>query len=437
MLYTELMTSVPTSARPIAQRFLFAAERFGEHELANHAAAGAYAFLLSATPAALIALGLASTVLNASPGTFAEAERLATGMLGPLDLRDVVRAFFGKPLGGFAAVVGAASLMWAVRLFVVTIQRAFHVVWSGAAKKTLYFEGVLSFAIELVAIFCIVAMFAAAEATRMLADSARTAVWPLAGKTLASAARAAPAFVLFFVVALTYYMLPSKRPHKRVAALNAALCVASFAVFAALFRAFIGTERYDLLYGVIGSLIILLVNVYTFFSLYFYFAELCYVEEHFDALLFGRFHKLSRPSPGAGSKIERALFMEPERLFASYGRKYGAGEHIFVAGERGESAYFVHRGRVGIFLSGEDEGRKIADCGPGEVFGEMAYILQEPRTATARAEEDSIVLELPPSIFELYLRSTPEASRQLIGTLSERLKGANDRLNDDELWRGD
>lgn len=62
------------------------------------------------------------------------------------------------------------------------------------------------------------------------------------------------------------------------------------------------------------------------------------------------------------------------------------------------------------------------------MFGEMAAFLGETRSATARADEDSLVLELPPEAFELVLRTEGDAMRSLADSLSSRLKEANNRL---------
>ncbi|MBL8968419.1 MAG: hypothetical protein JNG85_15545, partial [Spirochaetaceae bacterium] len=79
-----------------AQRFLFTAERFAEHEMANHAAAGAYAFLLSATPAVLLILGLARALLRRHPRAFAEVEGLVASFLGPLAAGGGIRDFLSS-----------------------------------------------------------------------------------------------------------------------------------------------------------------------------------------------------------------------------------------------------------------------------------------------------------------------------------------------------
>ncbi len=422
------MQRIPKGALSVARRLIFAAERFGEHEMANHAAAGAYAFLLSATPAVLLVLGIASALLSSSPAAIAGAERILAASLGALDVGDVVRGFFARPLAGFAAIIGMVSLVWAVRLLVVTVQRSFKVIWSEQIQKKSLAGGALSLALELAAIILVVALLAAAEAMRVFVGGLESSLGPAFGHLIGYSAGIAPSLILFTIVALSYWLIPGRRPRRKVAVWAAALCVIMYAVFSSLFRAFIAIERYDLLYGVIGNLILLLVNVYTFFSLYLYFAELAYVEEHLDALLFGRFGRLSLAA--ATSRLEGALFMEPDRLFRNFGREASLGTSVFEAGDTGESAYFVHRGRIGIFLSTADGEAKVAECGRGEIFGEMAYILGEARNATARAVEDSVLLELPPEVFETYIRSSAEASRKLISTLSERLKGTNSRLAD-------
>lgn len=155
------------------------------------------------------------------------------------------------------------------------------------------------------------------------------------------------------------------------------------------------------------------------------------MEDNFDALLFGRFHRFTQ-SKAAGSqvpKLERALFMEPGRLLRSYGRTLAKGELLFSEGDPGENTYFVCYGRIGISIRSSGVESSVATLGAGEVFGEIAHILGEARTATARAEEESAVLELPPSVFELYLASNPDAASNLISALSERLRNTDARIH--------
>jgi membrane protein len=408
----------------------FAAERYREHELANHAAAGAYGFLLSVAPAILLALGLTSTLFGGNPRVVAEINRLVARFLGPLSGSVTSGGYFGHGLSFLAAAIGLVSLAWAARLFAVTVQRGIRVVWTATGKKTMVQENAMSFLIELVTLVAMVALIAAGEGARVAARAVRDVAGVGVARAIVEIERVAPAIALFVFTGWSYMAIPPKRPNPKAAWGSAALCFVFLLVVTEVFSLFISAARYDLLYGVLGNLILLLVNVFAFFSLYFYFAELVYVADQFDALLFGRFDRLARIRRAGGEvpRLERALFMEPARLLHSFGRTLRKGDVLFSAGDRERSAYFVYYGRIGIYIPSSGLESSIASMGPGEVFGEMAYILGEDRTATARAEEESAVLELPPSIFEQYLASHPDAARHLISSLSERLRTTDVRI---------
>ena len=413
------------------QRVLFAAERYREHELANHAAAGAYAFLLSAAPAILLALSFMSTVFGANPEVVAEINRLVARFLGPLSSSATPGTYFGLSLSPFAAGIGIVSLVVAARLFGVTVQRAIRIIWAPTEKSTRVHDNAMSFLIELVVLLAMVALIAAGEGAHLAARAVRGTAGAGVARSIIAAERMAPVVALFAFTGWSYATVPPKRPNPKVAWGCAGLCVVFFLLVTVAFRLFIDAARFQLLYGLLGNLILLLINVFAFFILYFYFAELVYVEDHFDVLLFGRFGKLTRTKVAGGtlSRLEHALFVEPSRLVRLYGRTLHKGDLLFSAGDRGDSTYFVYSGKIGIYIRSLGAENPIATLGPGEIFGEMAYILGEARTATARAEEESAILELPPSIFELYLASHPDAARNLIDALSERLRTTDARVH--------
>jgi len=415
----------------VLQRMLFAAERYREHELTNHAAAGAYSFLLSLTPAILLALSFMSTVFGANPAVVAEINRLVTRFLGPLGSTVAPGTYFGHRLTILAAIIGLVSLVWAARLFAATVQRGIRIIWAATARKSLVRENVMSLLVELVTFAAMVALIAADEGAHVAARAVRGAAGVGTARTIVDVERLAPVVALFLFTGWSYLVIPAKRPNPKAAWGCAALCFGFFLAVTEVFRLFIGAAHYELLYGVLGNLILLLVNVFSFFSLYFYFAEMVYVSDQFDALLFGRFHRLTRMRTAGGEvpRLERALFVEPARLLHTYGRTFRPGDVVFSAGDQGKDAYFVYYGKIGIYIPAAGTESAIASLGPGEVFGEMAHILGENRTATARAEEESAVLELPPTVFEQYLATHPDAARQLISALSERLKSTDVRIN--------
>jgi CRP/FNR family transcriptional regulator len=77
------------------------------------------------------------------------------------------------------------------------------------------------------------------------------------------------------------------------------------------------------------------------------------------------------------------------------------------------------------------DGRSItlAQFGPGEIFGELAMLGQEPRSATVESlEETQAIAILGPDMRRL-LREHPEISVKLIASLGRRLREANDRIS--------
>jgi membrane protein len=410
------------------QRVLFSLEQFSRHEMANHAAAGAYSFLLSAVPAMLVIVYISSIAavkldiafLLEAMGPYLEA---SGGV-------EALRAFTRTPISGFAGVFGLVNLVWAARLFIISIQRGVRVVYSAVARANPIRENVLTFVVELVVIVAVVLILAISQVARAALAAIHWApAAALFGYLVRITLLALPTLALWAFVFLTYLKIPPHKPKTINAILGATICITAYAALGALLGLTINVERYGLLYGILGNLIVGLIKVYFFFWLYFLCMEFCYTLEFFDSLLFARFHRVLAPEIRTG-KVERALFGAPERLFRRYARAYRAGQCIFAKGGQEKSAMYMYRGSVGIFLSppGTSHGSPISTVAEGEFFGEMAGLLDEARSAWAVALTDCTVFVLPPDMFKRFLEHDPTASIRFIELLASRLKSNNEYL---------
>jgi F420-non-reducing hydrogenase small subunit len=84
--------------------------------------------------------------------------------------------------------------------------------------------------------------------------------------------------------------------------------------------------------------------------------------------------------PTVSGDIPKMLNFSPEQTLA-----LEPGRPIFEHGDVGESMYFIAEGTVEIFQAGTNGACRIALLGPGDFFGEMALISENPRSASARA----------------------------------------------------
>jgi SulP family sulfate permease len=111
-------------------------------------------------------------------------------------------------------------------------------------------------------------------------------------------------------------------------------------------------------------------------------------------------------------------------------REVKAGHDIARQGEPSDSMHFILQGRVGVFV-GKDGDRivRVRSLGRHTMIGEMGLITGRPRSATIRAEVDSVLYELPRSAYDDLVEQNPEVAQALlkfvIEVMSERLSFAN------------
>ena len=116
------------------------------------------------------------------------------------------------------------------------------------------------------------------------------------------------------------------------------------------------------------------------------------------------------------------------RLVAEHGHveTYRKGAVIFEVGDPPGAMYLVRRGRVEVLMPNVQD--VINDIGPGEIVGELAVILGEPRSATLRAKTAVTLWALPRESFAAVLAVHPELAVLLAQEVSRRLVTTTQRV---------
>jgi CRP/FNR family transcriptional regulator, cyclic AMP receptor protein len=104
-------------------------------------------------------------------------------------------------------------------------------------------------------------------------------------------------------------------------------------------------------------------------------------------------------------------------------RRYARGQVIFTQGDPGTSLCIIEEGRVRIVV-GSDEGKELVlrVLGPGDVFGELALLDGEPRSADAVAQEVCQLVLLQRSDFLAFVEARPKVATNLLAALSRKLR---------------
>jgi CRP-like cAMP-binding protein len=99
-------------------------------------------------------------------------------------------------------------------------------------------------------------------------------------------------------------------------------------------------------------------------------------------------------------------------------RSVPAGEVIFEQGEHGDGMYIVHAGSVAL----KDGDRVVETVAAPALFGEMALIEHEPRSLTAVAATDAVLVELSARHFWVLVHETPYFAQLVMSVMAERLR---------------
>jgi CRP/FNR family transcriptional regulator len=111
-------------------------------------------------------------------------------------------------------------------------------------------------------------------------------------------------------------------------------------------------------------------------------------------------------------------------------RSFPAATRVFHEGDHSDACYIVRTGSFRVTREHSD-GRAItlATLGPGDIFGELAMLDGEVRSASVEALEDSELLALPANEVRALLARHPEITVKLVAALVRRLRTANERIS--------
>jgi membrane protein len=394
---------------------------FVKNELSNHAAATTFYVLLSTTPLVLL-LTYGAQYLARAAETSALAGMLLAALYDQFRLEQLaVLGLIPQKTAIAAGGVGLLTLLLSSRGLVNALQSAFSVIFPDEAKRNFVFKWTLPLIIIpvafvlvglTVAIQAVINFFASVE----LLGAGRTYLF----KSLNLLAAISLVWGLLYLV---LRRMPLRRPPVFPTFVVSGLAMLTLGLLYFGFGHFYRVENYQAVYGALGGVVFILIGAYLACMAFYFWAQFLYALTKVDV---AALEKLFLGSAGKGAnKLESIVFARANRLLARYGHTFGDGETLIREGDASREAFFLYSGKVGLFKDIGGQEKRLGELGEGELFGEMAYLLNEKRTATVRAEGDVTALVLPPEMLEELMRYSAPLARRIISSLAGRLMRMN------------
>ena len=373
------------------------------------AATLAYYGFLALAPLLLLVVYFLGVILTSSD-TVLENMVEFTGDVFPSFSQDLLMDLINFAQSGTWGLISVVVLIWSMTPFAGALRNAYLRTFKIARSRSYvaYKLRDLGAVLLLLAIFVILV---AVNALHFVSSEA----WLPAVPGLVTALKGAGLFLLTFGVLVLFekVFVPVRVPFN-ILMLGALTVAALLTAIRPLFDLLLHfNPNYGYAFGSLKVIFLLIVWVFYTFAVLLFGAEMMAAAWRRETLV------LRRLFAGHGRKLPNAILLEP------FARDLAPGALLFRQGDAGTAMFYVLGGTVELFVGGE----KLRAMQPGEHFGEMAMLLNAPRTATAQAgPEGARLAVIEQNNFEVILRENPRIVHELLKEMADRLKETNLKL---------
>jgi membrane protein len=407
-----------------------AVSNFGANGDTNQAAAVSLYTILSAIPLFILTIIVAANVFTSYP-------------LLQQDILDAIRSFnpyFSEKLmdqlghietkKNLLGSLGLLGLLWLAAAIFSVMETALNIIFRSPKKRNYFLSKMLAISmIPLGWTLGAASLIVSAVAAFLMAQP-----FVLPGGieiSLGAAAGFLLRYLLPYIVTVVfsfflYWIIPTAKNRPLVLLAGSAFFAFLMEIAKQLFAWYIANyTRYGLIFGTLEPVVILALWVFYVALIFLFCAELMASYQRRDLLLLER----------AMLKPHKSYLKVDERLFKKFGHGYHKGEIIFKENDKGNEMFYVLAGRVCLEKDAGEVKKILAELEPGQYFGEMATLVDAPRSASARALEDSNLAVIDSNTFTNLLRESQGIGVFMLKEFSSRLKNTNESLEEmTNLW---
>lgn len=409
-----------------SQSIFLTAKYFLQNRLLSFAGSCAFSFLFSVIPLFMMVIMVLVRFLHASPNTVSAIISAIPALEQYFNSDLVIQSVQSIRTVSSFEIIAGVFILWMARRFFASIFDSMQNIFHTQVKRKAFFNQILTFVTEIVIVLVSSAVVFAYNSLQTISSIEFLKQIPQLdflyyGILSGNFVKLLPNFLIFAVVTILFKSASGTKPSLRLCMSISILCTGSFWIFRILMHFFLDVSRYNLIYGVLGHVIILFMDIFFFFVFFLIFAQFIYVVQFFDELLLGELYLLPDiEQTGLGAEIKRAFFIRPDFLIAknkSNVLSFNPGETIFNKDDSDNFAYYIIKGSVKLIPEIDFPDVNVL-LHRGEFFGETSCLLDQKRNFTAVAVISTRIIKIDSERFRFLVHQNPEAAKKVLKQIS-------------------
>ncbi|MBP5328625.1 MAG: YihY/virulence factor BrkB family protein [Spirochaetaceae bacterium] len=396
---------------------------FAQNDLFSYAAAGSFGFLCSIVPVITMIFVIIIRFFHSSPDLLLDWVQNRIILFETIDLPTILKSVLSVKKVGFFEIILGISIFWLARRFFIYAMNGFRRIFRTQAERKNLFFSLIGFASEagLIIIISIIISF-----VLFVLSILRLKTIPFQipaflqhfGKFIVNFS---PVILIFILLSVTYRFASGTKPPLKLCILAGAASSVVYWIFTIFFHLFVKTSRYNVIYGVLSNIIIILLSVYSFFILMLFFAQVIFVCQFFEPLLFEQMYLLScSKTDKLQEEIKRIIYLQPEVFFNSHLVEHNENDTLFDINDDSDCVYYIVSGTVSVFSNNHFE-----YLGTGSFFGEAECVLHRKHSAKVSCYTDVKLINFSEQEFQKLIAFSPEVNKTILSRLAQQFSVEN------------
>ena len=389
------------------------------NNLWESAASCSYSFIFSFIPVVLIIFTVLSSILKFSPETLQIVIDFCKRFSNVFDLTPFIKNLVEKKAISVMNIFLAIWVIWMARKMFLSIVQAINRIFLSATKRVSIVNQLITFISEfvlvLVFILVIILAFLLNKFLQLPVLETIRHSFPKIFTTGSNVLVSSVLYFMFFVFTLySYRFMSGTKPKISIAAFYAFISTAVTFVISYFINKFMHFTNYNIIYGTISTLLILLFKVYMFFAVFLFCAQMLYVSQFFEEQIIAQIYTSQKDENNSEDiftkLINQKLFGNPSVFkIETENKSFQVGDVIYSENQKADYVFFVRSGCVEETKDGLATTYK-----KGDFFGEIPAFLHSNRESKAVTTEQTELMMIKSQTFKKIIRKNLAASAKAL-----------------------